>query len=269
MTCIARYFAMPVEIVRVDREHHFHHLARSLLVLLVVLFKRALHVAEIALYSERRGDELHRRKYLLRRHSLEHLDILELLLRLLRSRCSRTRLRLHPAGHKSTCRQNRHTPQTHSPRYVHHLFASLGNVESLAERSNERSVDQSHSAQLRVPSGTPENSPAFPARGTDIGAEPHPVGMPETLLCRRDHAQQRPRTHFASCVPCRSKNFHLSIPAGTATSKNPTIISSEVWSPQVTVLVGSGLCGLFFELSYQAIARSLVPALSGRGSASL
>ena len=69
--------------------------------------------------------------------------------------------------------------------------------------------------------------------------------------------------------PCRRKNCHLSIPAGMATSKNPTIISSEVWSPQVTVFSGSGLWGLFFELSYHAIARSFVPAFKTRGSASL
>src|ERR1700722_13249588 len=77
--------------------------------------------------------------------------------------------------------------------------------------------------------------------------------------------------HFCSGFDslCRSKNFHLSMAAGIATSKNPTIISSEVWSPQVTVFSGSGLCGLFFELSYQAIARRRVPAFNGRDSASL
>src|SRR5580692_7036032 len=69
--------------------------------------------------------------------------------------------------------------------------------------------------------------------------------------------------------PPRIKYFHLSIPAGTATSKNPTIISCEVWSPQVTIFSGSGLCGLFFELSYHATARSFVPAFNSRGSASL
>src|ERR1700734_3689043 len=77
------------------------------------------------------------------------------------------------------------------------------------------------------------------------------------------------RCSAASATPCRTKYFHLSIPAGTATSKNPTIISSEVWSPHLTVFSGSGLCGLFRELSYQATARSLVPAFNSRGSASL
>src|SRR6476469_8912029 len=65
----------------------------------------------------------------------------------------------------------------------------------------------------------------------------------------------------------RRKNCHLSSLLGTATSKNPTIISSEVWSPHRTALSGSGLCGLFLELSYQAIACNSVPAFSGRGSA--
>src|SRR5208283_4244236 len=46
------------------------------------------------------------------------------------------------------------------------------------------------------------------------------------------------------------KNCSLSTVAGTATSKKPTIISSYVWPPQVTVLLGSGLCGFSSELSY-------------------
>ena len=67
---------------------------------------------------------------------------------------------------------------------------------------------------------------------------------------------------------CRMKYRSLSMLAGTATSKNPTIISSEVWSPHLTVFSGSGLCGFLAELSYHAIVRSLVPAFNIRGSAS-
>jgi hypothetical protein len=49
---------MPVEIVRIDGEHHLHHFARGLLRLLVVFLKCALHMAEIALNSQRCRDEL-------------------------------------------------------------------------------------------------------------------------------------------------------------------------------------------------------------------
>src|ERR1700733_14365175 len=41
-------------------------------------------------------------------------------------------------------------------------------------------------------------------------------------------AQHELRTYFRAPDACRTKNFHLSMPAATATSKNPTIISSEV-----------------------------------------
>src|SRR5690348_16781948 len=67
----------------------------------------------------------------------------------------------------------------------------------------------------------------------------------------------------------RVKNCSLLMPAGTATSKKPTIISFQVCSPQTTVALGSGLCGLLAELSYQAMACSLVPAFINRGSTSL
>ena len=45
----------------------------------------------------------------------------------------------------------------------------------------------------------------------------------------------------------------------TATSKKPTIISAQVCSPHVTAESGSGLCGLFFELSKVAMACNVVP----------
>src|SRR5580693_5814484 len=94
------------------------------------------------------------------------------------------------------------------------------------------------------------------------------------LVLGRAHSPvQRAQRVDHCCLPVASppriKYFHLSTPAGTATSKNPTIISCEVWSPQVTSFSGSGLWGLFFELSYHATARNLVPAFNSRGSASL
>src|SRR6267143_500821 len=66
---------------------------------------------------------------------------------------------------------------------------------------------------------------------------------------------------------CRMKYCCLSTFRGTATSKKPTIISSEVWSPQMTVRCGSGLCAFLLELSNQAATCSLVPAFKGRGLA--
>ncbi len=65
----------------------------------------------------------------------------------------------------------------------------------------------------------------------------------------------------------RIKNCCLSIDGSTATSKNPTIISAHVCSPHFTAESGSGLCGLFLELSNVATACSIVPAFSGIGSA--
>src|SRR5437763_16440121 len=55
-------------------------------------------------------------------------------------------------------------------------------------------------------------------------------------------------------VPVLMKNLGLSIAGLTATSKKPTIISAQVCSPHVTAESGSGLCGLFFELSNVATA---------------
>ena len=43
---------MPVKIVFIDGEHHLHHLARRVLLPLVIFLKGALHMAEIALHAE-------------------------------------------------------------------------------------------------------------------------------------------------------------------------------------------------------------------------
>src|SRR6202035_4225834 len=71
---------------------------RRLLRLLVVLLKSALHVAKLAIHSQRRRNELHRRNQLIRWNALKHLHILKLLLSLLRpgSRSLRTSARLRP-----------------------------------------------------------------------------------------------------------------------------------------------------------------------------
>src|SRR5262249_38870847 len=49
--------------------------------------------------------------------------------------------------------------------------------------------------------------------------------------------------------PWRSSTVLISAPQSTRTPKKGCIISSQVWSPQYTVLFGSGLDLLFGELS--------------------
>src|SRR5262245_1741793 len=51
--------------------------------------------------------------------------------------------------------------------------------------------------------------------------------------------------------------------------KKPIIISSQLWSPQVTSLVGSGLNRLFGELSKCAVQRIFVPLGNTSGFASV
>src|ERR1700756_3872855 len=51
MTGVAGYFAMAIEIILVDGEHHLHHFSRGLLWLLVVFVESILNVAELALNS--------------------------------------------------------------------------------------------------------------------------------------------------------------------------------------------------------------------------
>src|SRR5260370_20904810 len=51
--------------------------------------------------------------------------------------------------------------------------------------------------------------------------------------------------------------------------KNPTIISSQLWSPHVTSLVGSAFSGLFGELSKCAVQSILVPFGSAIGCSRL
>lgn len=53
----------------------------------------------------------------------------------------------------------------------------------------------------------------------------------------------------------------------SAASKKPMNISSQDWSPKVTVRVGSGLAGLAGELSKAPVTRSQAPAGTWRGSA--
>src|SRR5689334_22092852 len=56
-----------------------------------------------------------------------------------------------------------------------------------------------------------------------------------------------------------SKISFTGILASNTRLKKPTIISSQLWSPQLTSLVGSALSGLFGELSKCAVHSIFVP----------
>ena len=80
---------MTLEVVFIDRHHHFDHLARRDFGLLVVLFVRMRNVAELAFDAERSSNELHRGDDLVGRDSLESLNILEFFFREFGSRWGR------------------------------------------------------------------------------------------------------------------------------------------------------------------------------------
>ena len=77
MTRITTDPALPIEILLVDGEHHLHHFSRGLFGLLVILLESVMNVAELALDSERSGDELHGRKQIVGGNVLQYLHILE------------------------------------------------------------------------------------------------------------------------------------------------------------------------------------------------
>jgi uncharacterized membrane protein YidH (DUF202 family) len=105
---IARDLAMSLKIIFIDGKHHLHHLARGLLGLFIVFVESVMHVAELALHSQRSRNELHRRDYLLCRNAFEFLDVLELLFGFLRAglQCCR-RLRGRTL-HRGFCRYPAH-----------------------------------------------------------------------------------------------------------------------------------------------------------------
>src|SRR5262249_338365 len=80
MARITSHLPMAVEIRLVYGKHHLHHLSRNLLRLFVILLESALDVTEIALHTERSRNELHRWDELISRNTLQHLNVLELLL---------------------------------------------------------------------------------------------------------------------------------------------------------------------------------------------
>jgi hypothetical protein len=89
---------MSLEVVFINGEHHLHHLSRSQLRFLVILFAGAFHMAELASHAQGRGDELHPGNYLVSRNSLQNLNIFELFFRLSRtSGGRRSSARLRPS----------------------------------------------------------------------------------------------------------------------------------------------------------------------------
>ncbi len=86
--------AAALEVFLIDRHHHVDHLARCYFRLFVVFLVRMRHVAILAFDSKRSRNELHRGNHLIRRNSLQRLNILELLFREFR-----------PCGRRRTFRQ--------------------------------------------------------------------------------------------------------------------------------------------------------------------
>jgi len=78
---VAGDLAVTLEVVFIDRYHHFDHFARRDFGLLVVLFVRMRNVAELAFDAKRISNELHRGYDLVGRDSLESLNILEFFFR--------------------------------------------------------------------------------------------------------------------------------------------------------------------------------------------
>ena len=86
MTVVARctgHTLLTIEIVLIDRHGHGHHFAGGLLVALFIGGKAFVpfirNVAEPAVHTECPANELHRRKELVGRNVLQHLNICELL----------------------------------------------------------------------------------------------------------------------------------------------------------------------------------------------
>ena len=93
----------------------------------------------------------------------------------------------------------------------------------------------------------------------------HPTTMTHSV------SRTRCTTNNTSKVPLSNQSVEPDLPAdrtGASTWEyQPIIISSQVWSPQWTVLVGSGLAGLSAELSKWATHSIVVPLGIGNGLA--
>src|SRR5436190_20185193 len=109
---------------------------------------------------------------------------------------------------------------------------------------------------MPVPLLLPDDQEFFSQRGL-LGRE-----RGNSRPCQTQQERSHCTTSARGFRPVGKRLFN-GVPASNTTLKNPTIISSQLWSPQVTSLVGSGLRGLFAELSKCAVHSMTVPL--GRG----
>src|SRR5580704_7964264 len=93
-------------------------------------------------------------------------------------------------------------------------------------------------------SGFESPQPELLVRLADAADEPD--------IRRRRKEEQEMRSFRVYSPSCFASSFHEYV-------TQPIIISSQVWSPQRTVFLGSGLAGLSFELSKWATQCSVVP----------
>src|SRR5579864_1330702 len=127
VTRVARHFPMTIEVIFIDREHHAYHLARGLLRFLVILFKSAFQMTEIALDAQRGGDELHGWHELVGGNSSEYLDVLVNLLGSLKIRSTRRTLSgLSPQpGRSREEDDSRHTGASQHSSRAHSLSSTV------------------------------------------------------------------------------------------------------------------------------------------------
>src|SRR5207249_11519039 len=76
--------------------------------------------------------------------------------------------------------------------------------------------------------------------------------LPLVYFCSCFFSRSAPHPDLPSFPTRRSSDLNTRL-------KKPTIISSQLWSPQITSLVGSALSGLFGELSKCAVHSIFVP----------
>src|SRR4051794_21624564 len=81
------------------------------------------------------------------------------------------------------------------------------------------------------------------------------------------HARQQPH-QSSDLAGFFWKKLRRSMSEGTATSKKPIIISSQLCSPHRTSTLGSGLAGLLGELSNQPETANLAPGCKTIGLSS-
>src|SRR5712692_7660628 len=163
---VAGHCAMILEGAFVDGEHHLHHLARGLFGLLVVLLKRALHVAVFALNPKRGGDELHRRDELVCWNPFQDLDVLEGLIGRFRRRWRGPILSTSERGQECDHQPGNGTRQEsrqNRPRLaIHSDFPSVDIVEVYQTVPYVRLLGQETGCRYRAKVSRPELTPNTP-----------------------------------------------------------------------------------------------------------